>query len=362
MHQDTSEANGRFLIGGLRKGRRYAITAGGKGLVSVREGRSQDRTVVAGTPETIKLVVAPLYAVAIRVTEKSGERLATSEYLSFAPTLSGMAEAGLRVYFEGNSLELSGVFIPAEFRRRAVDRNFWLFTANSVESRLGPLTFETQAPGYDRMQTMVWAARMTPSELVVQEVRLQRRAGVGFGDLRVVLPEAMAQPDLPRQRLGLLYLTPSGWSLGGDAYLMGQIRLPAAMVAFRGIPAGEYEVSLVQSLARLAEPAPRITVRTGAEVEWRIHLEPWGSLEIDPQIGSPGQRFNPVLNVDVRFGNKYRASLAYRLRRRPYRIVGITPGSYEVMVVARGFERFEQELQVNENTSTLLPAPLERTK
>jgi len=274
-------------------------------------------------------------------------------------------------YFEGRSQALAGVLIPHEFRKQSVHRCCFLLTSNLVRDRIGPIKFTAYALGYEPIATNVWAMRMKSSELTVQEVRLRRRSGVRFGALRLHLPEEMADQDLsPPQELGILRLRPDGWTLRGAAYLRRSVRLPAPEpIVLHGIPAGPYIATFANTLLATGAPLRHVRIHASRESVIDLSANPWGNVEVKPawseavpDPGPAGRIFAGVLKIRVRFGKAYRYSQGYVLDRAPYRVVGLAPGTYRIVVTGNGLDPFVGDVEVQAGKTAVLPALLEPAK
>jgi hypothetical protein len=339
-----SAVDGTFRLTGLDPALRYRLSAGGTGYV---DHGVDSGGVSASVGDDVEIRLLPLHALSVVFVELSGEPLALSPELYPVPSTS----VNCRGVLHQVSSEYPGVTLAT---MTSIGATGLAITGHSLElawvvgdSRDAPVArIYSNFPGYLPTESEVPLANLAAGPLQVHRIPLTNFTP-DRGSLRVVVdlvdPDCRRAFDMSAAYGGmpalLLRIRPRGWELTGTQ-LMERAITSLGATDLVGLPAGDYDVALVDLMGSSAGPAPAIAnVRVGTRASVSFDLSSYGGIAIDEASLSAiaptcGRGAGIPIHVTFNLGGRT-ASIPRLSRGQRFALFPMSPGTRGIRIVAR---------------------------
>ncbi len=341
----TSDAQGRFAFQGAQAQRPYAIYGGGAGLM-LAKGYTQ----VKAPRDDLNLVVVPVYAALVTVSDASGVPVSirsdsgvTLEFYIEDRRFSPMAARSFEAVLAG---------LPPEFLEPAPNEFLALVTGDANDASAGPCQLAIVAPGYSPQQLSFRAPRLNAELARIPFVLPATTAAFGAVQVRFV-----------RERLGG---TPQPSEV--TAWPSGRVRLESTQgdvlkyrhtgvtnsLRIERVPTGTYSLRFEADVGgfrypAVNEPGLRVEV-TSQPALVDIPLTDTGVIELKVVDGRSGEDYTGPLSLMVSQAENatdspdsgtvlglFPASFEYP----PYQVPVAGPGTYKLVI---GFPQRDPKL------------------
>lgn len=341
----TTDSSGAFKIDGLPPGLWCDLEAAGRGLgTGMRNGTVSHEAQAGGDP--VEIIVSPLYAFEVRVRGPDGAELPRSRpFKSIPGYINWTGPYPLQTVYGHGHPALGWTGLPdADFHDP-----FHVLVARALDvddARVGPYRVDVHVPGYAPVSVEMWAVPAVPGPIACQEIRLGP-ALTEFGSLRVRIDDggtgfvaALAGNAAVdgSMRFAQLKLTPDPVrrTVESGVGLLSVSLLDAkdGVVEVEDVPAGDYVAKLELQAAARSVTDRTYDVRVDAH-EVRdvvVNVFEWSGLRFDLDVGGePKAPYLGTLEVTLQAPDA-KWPTQWRLKRPPFVIAGVRPGTYDVTI------------------------------
>lgn len=320
----TTDAAGRFSLRGLDPVRRYTLVAVSAGAVS----RLHESVEPEGDSEN--LVLETLYGALIRCVTPQGAAIEVDERLAATGPSISLPPGFAAKLVNSRRIELAGAGIPlTALRSETYNNALLLFRGTDTLARVGPVTYSVGIPGFEAasMEVILPPVRdglvehalvCTPSGHAIGNVTFSFKRHQVMETARSPWPVGRIsfQPDDPN-------LAPA------FTYTLGE--LPSGALVVRGVPAGQYRVTLALE-GRLCSAVGRdekgeVWVRVDSEDGARVLFDLSGAASVDLDVVRvDGAPYEGGLVLGVSSNGQRQGTVAFL--GPPYHLPAVTHGTY----------------------------------
>lgn len=328
-----TDVTGAFLIDGLETDRRFDVLAAAPGFVCARPPHAMQ------PPRRDVIVeISPIHGVLARFTDAAGGRLRSNPMFRQVGTSMPRAQ-GRFLHPRLPGLHLSGVTRERD-GQSPIDSVLLLYEATSDAETIGPLELEVERAGYAPLRAEIPLPRLS-DPIATVELHCEPEVD-SFGRLSILVvgePGAVGerlQFDEPAAMIMLAPLDVLPDRAGQWFFPLDHLHRVGEQIEIDGVPHGRYGVVLQSSGGQLDVPATSMRgdgeVIVDGDVFVEFHLPSTGSLllSLADAMGRPHEGSAVVQLTRLETGVS--GSTAWRVP--PFRLDGLPPGTYRVMVQA----------------------------
>jgi len=323
-----TSANGEFRVEGLTPGSRFDLDVAGVGLAA-----ETVRRVPAGAMG-LELVVQPVYGIILRFVDDQANSVARS------PGLVAEGQATTAINFAGVGPPLSAESVAGKLLGLSNCRDLVHGASEAIfafgdgrPSRLGPIPYTSQLPGFAPRTLQLWLERIEDSVPVLDVPLRASDPHGGSATVRVRIDGSPPGARVgPTDRSG--YLRFDGGSSG--VWYADVLGPPTDERVIRGVPAGNYGVSFRPLFADgtgIAEfPETTASLVVGSDVAIQVAAPPGTSVLTIELLHEDGLDATPVpWSVEVESSEPSRGrSYQMTFSRWSAILCGMTPGEYRI--------------------------------
>lgn len=335
----TSDEQGRFRIGGLRRTGRYKLTAGGCGQIEDPEFEDNYALHICAQASGVELRVTAVYVVDLEVVGEGGRPLEADSDLFAYPMITLRSPNECELFpLDAYAAWLIPYLRTSARRSNIVGRQIHAFTTRDDSKVMaGSATFFVSAPGYEPKEVSVPITRLGASEPARHSVQLSRVARA-FGNANIRI-SASGLTGLESLRSNRNLLTPfatlefrsedreKGQDLARAVWSPQEFPLRVS-----GVPTGEYLVRLRLPLMPYAKCEAKLLVVESSTTDVLLPFPDWSIIQVRPLVdsGARSEFHSGPLRFEVIGPKPLTSGASVSFRGPPYEIIGLAPGNYEI--------------------------------